>query len=120
MALRPATKSRPPARKLADTDVSAGIGAETRAHSAGLPKSGNKGTKAGVVNRPSSFWQLPLSYRSVPGLVTGFDLLLIVVTGLISATAYHEIAFGSPGVIGRSIAVSLFVALIFVTITRLH
>jgi putative colanic acid biosynthesis UDP-glucose lipid carrier transferase len=120
MALSSSTKSPPLARGLSDTDVPANIDAKTPPASAALPKSGNGDAKAGVAGQPGSLWRLPLSYRSIPGLVIGFDLLLIVVAGLISATAYHELVFGSPGVIERNIAVSIFVALIFVAITRLN
>jgi putative colanic acid biosysnthesis UDP-glucose lipid carrier transferase len=75
---------------------------------------------SGTTNRPKRLWHLPFAYRSIAGLVTGLDLLLIVVAGLVSATFYHELVFGSPGVLERSIAVALFVALIFVAITRLN
>src|SRR5438477_981742 len=75
---------------------------------------------AGTNNRPKRLWQLPFSYRSIPGLVTSLDLVLIVIAGIAAATFYHEIAFGAPGVLERSIAVALFVALIFVAITRLN
>lgn len=118
MALSSSTKSPPLARGLSDTDVPADIEAETLSASAALPKSGSR--DANAASQLSSLWRLPFSYRSIPGLVIGFDLLLIVVTGLISAITYHEIAFGSSGVIERSVAVSLFVALIFVAITRLN
>jgi putative colanic acid biosynthesis UDP-glucose lipid carrier transferase len=120
MALSSSTKSPPLARGLSDTDVPADIDTETPPPSAALPKSGNKDAKAGAAGLPGSLWRLPLSYHSIPGLVIGFDFLLIVVAGLIAATAYHEVVFDSPGVIGRSIAVALFVALIFVAITRLN
>lgn len=68
----------------------------------------------------SRFWRLFLSYRNIPSLATGFDFLLIIVTGLISEASYHAAVFGGPGLVGRGVAVALFVALIFVVISRLN
>lgn len=66
------------------------------------------------------FWRPALSYRSIPGLAIGFDFLLIIVTGLISEATYHAAVFGGFGFVERSVAVALFVALIFVVIARMN
>src|SRR5260221_7246544 len=116
MALSSSTKAQRPARALLDNGIpDADAGAPSL--SADLDQGG--GMRAEAI-RPSSVRQSPISYRSIAGIVTGVDILLILATGLLSSTLYHYVVFGDVGPVLRSAAVSLFVVLVFVGVARRH
>jgi Undecaprenyl-phosphate glucose phosphotransferase len=113
MALSSSTKAQRPARSPLDNGIpDADVGAPSIATD--VDKSG----RGADTIKPQNVRQSPISYRSIAGIVTGLDALLIFATGLLSSTIYHLIVFGDAGPVARSAAVSLFVVLIFVGIAR--
>jgi len=61
-----------------------------------------------------------ISYRGISQLVAFIDILLIVLSATLSGLAYYYVAFGTEGELARDFAVSVFVAIFFVFVTRLR
>lgn len=83
-----------------------------------VPSKDDQGGPA--LNGPKNTWLWPIPYRGIAGLVASLDFLLITGIGLLSSELYHRFILNSSGVLHRDIAISLFVALIFVGIFRLQ
>jgi putative colanic acid biosynthesis UDP-glucose lipid carrier transferase len=61
-----------------------------------------------------------ISYRGISWLVAFIDILLIVLSATLSGLVYYYVAFGAAGDVARDLAVSVFVAIFFVSVTRLR
>jgi putative colanic acid biosynthesis UDP-glucose lipid carrier transferase len=64
--------------------------------------------------------QWPVAYREIPNFAALVDFIAILVAGLVAAEGYHELVLNTSSPMERSLAVSLFAAVVFVGVTRLQ
>ena len=64
--------------------------------------------------------RLPVSYPDIAVFAAIGDLLIIVAAAIVAGAMYHFAILGTPGELSRNLAAAIFVAVLFVTVTRMR